>query len=367
MFALSPNPSDNKEKGNWSKNLAETIATRKLDRILDPIPIDVTEIIDGIGYGSTLFGHGKTAQRKDYIIELESASPNISLEAMTIFKQVVATHPISNPKFSQHFGQGHVEISRLFQVGTHLLPEHLTNGYKIDIYSDRALHDLYLQSREVVSVLNFVSEVLTHRLLRKECGKLAMRNLQEMHCVATAAIDQAEDFVAKWLAGVVDWCVRSARAFGAGNDDYQDLCCSLLLEIGTIKMATNNDTPPHCYLDNHVLDVLRQGAVVVFAIGLMCSGLPASRLIIQATRLEYWLSFSFGANLFMQKHTPVRAMVAEAGKQSGLCYGRVYQWAAANFQLGYSFAEWCIMVRRPEVIRRTGEFLDIQHLDCGTR
>ncbi|KAK3836281.1 MAG: hypothetical protein J3R72DRAFT_202815 [Linnemannia gamsii] len=355
------NPGDN-------RRLAASISCGEYDHFLLPVLVVANYVEDGIGYGSSLFRLNETTGRADYAAILETAAPAVSAEAMHTFRRIVAAYEPPTTNSSNALQQDNrAELSRLKQCGTRRLPEYLNVMYEVDCLTDSALLETNTQTRMVTSVLSFVDEVMTHRLSRRECGKFAMRNLQLMHRVATIAAQQAEGDVVNWFFGVVDWCIRTAHLIEDGTACY-DSCCALLLEIGTMRMITAGDRPPSCFLDNHAINVLRQGAVAVFGIALMFSGLPATQLIFQAARLEYWLSWSFGQDKPpMTDHSNVRAMVAESGRQAGLCYARVYQWAAANWQHGYSFAEWCTLKRRWDVASPTGDVIDVQHLDCGAR
>ncbi|KAF9375621.1 hypothetical protein CPC16_000609 [Podila verticillata] len=191
-----------------------------------------------------------------------------------------------------------------------------------------------------------------------------MRNLQLMHRVATAAAQLAKGAVASWFFGVVDWCIRVAHSI-ENRTEFYDSCYALLLEIGTMRVITADSQNPNWFLDNYAIDVLRQGAAAVSAFGLMFSGLPASQLLFQAAWLEFWLAWSLGMDrTVMTEHTPIRSMVAESGRQAGLCYGRVYQWTAANWQHCFSFAEWCTRKRLLDMASQTRDIVDAQHLDC---
>lgn len=310
-----------------------------------------------------MFGRCDTARRTDYIALLETVAPAVRIEAMHAFRRIVAACDPPASNCSNALQQDdYAEFSRLIQCGSRRLPENL-RAMRISL-SDSVLLEAIMQTRAVLSVLAFVDEVITHRLSRRECGKLAMRNLQLMHRVATAAAQQAKGDVASWFFGVVDWCIRVAHSI-ENRTNFYDSCYALLLEIGTMRMITTDPQPPNCFLDNHAINVLRQGAAAVSAFGLMFSGLPASQLIFQAAKLEYWLAWSLGLDKpVMTEHTHIRSMVAESGRQAGLCYGRVYQWTAVNWQHGYSFVEWCALKRLLDMVSQTRDIVDAQHLDC---
>ncbi|KAK3848458.1 MAG: hypothetical protein J3R72DRAFT_2398 [Linnemannia gamsii] len=347
----------------YNRNLAESLTRGEFDHVLLPVFVQALHFEDGIGYGSSLFGLCKLVRRTDYIALLETAAPPVRIEAMHAFRQIVAAYdpPASNRNNTLQ-QEDHIEVSNLIQCGSRRLPENLKVMH-VGL-TDSTLLEANKQTRSVVCVLGLVDEVMTHRLGRRECGKFAMRNLQLMHHVATIAAEQAKGDVASWFFGVIDWCIRVAHSI-ENRTDFCDSCYALLLEIGTMRVITIETELPNRFLDNHAINVLRQSAAAVCAFGLMFSGLPASTLIFQAARLEFWYAWSFGLDKpVMSEHTNIRSMVAESGRQAGLCYGRVYQWTAANWQHGYSFTEWCALKRLPDMALQTRDIVDVQHLDC---
>ncbi|KAF9349170.1 hypothetical protein BGX26_012511 [Mortierella sp. AD094] len=185
-----------------------------------------------------MFGISETQkQRGDYIRELERASPAVTLFARVRFRLVMAAYPLlqwwffgkpnrdsdrdsdsdsesesgSDSESESDSGsdsgsnsalmiqqeneedkEGYTEVYQLLKHGTQcgVTLYVFDSVTRKDQFSDRIISDHYDKRAESINVLYLVSEVLTHRLSRKECEKLVMRHLEMMLRIAIKAVGQ---------------------------------------------------------------------------------------------------------------------------------------------------------------------------------
>ncbi|KAI8601312.1 hypothetical protein EDD21DRAFT_374815 [Dissophora ornata] len=357
-----------------------SILSGTFDHILEPVPVTNVHVQDGIEYGHAMFGYNVTPKRREDYIHLQYMySAPATTGMIASFRQVVATYqqpPESNTRSSNSDSnplmdrEDHTEVYRLLQHGTQCLPGGFIETSYAYSLSDKNLHEYVIEKTKEDTVLGFVGEVLAHRLVYQECEDFILRHLYLVCRVALNSAEQEKGDMATWLQGVADWSLRTARSFEAGDSTYQDQCCALLLEIGAIRNHSTMDISPALTHVSYMFDFIRQSASAVCALGLMCSGLPASQLLFQAARLSESRTHGDGLDMYLlERHSRYREMIAEYGKQAGLCYGRVYQWVTANWPHGFTFAEYCRRDRREQVTKRTGkvDVIDTQHLDCVSR